>query len=386
MIYTGVDGDKVISVDWSPLRREWKLSKKQGRRIFVVPSHLTYVKKEKTEIGDVYDLRKALSVEIEEKFGEVLWDVKLMGDTYCLALIKEFELPDNAFALDPEPFSLFRVCKAIGEENCFVLDIGRRKTTLVDVSGGEFEGCRVSLKGGEFIDHYVSEKANLSKEEAENLKKREGLRSDIVREAFERIISSLGRDLSDKRVLLSGGGSRLVGIEDYFGEVIRNEFVPPEMSSAFGAALKYILPDCSPDFRGEELSERDLRKVVALFGISLLIFLGSSVGLEQMEKVILRKVRESERAEFKRIFPNLPAVAVREQVKSIAGKKEYELTWKLLLLSEKLKEGVKIYRIEYTNGILKVVGEAKNRDILNPLNPKSVKETPEGGYEFEVEL
>jgi len=81
-----------------------------------------------------------------------------------------------------------------------------------------------------------------------------------------------------------------------------------------------------------------------------------------------------------------PAVAVRDQLKSLLERTNYNMTAELILLSEKLSEGLKLYKIEYGNGVLKVVGEAESKKILEKLSPKSIKKTPEGKFEFEVEI
>ena len=376
MIYTGVDGGRSLSVDYSLLRKDWKITERKGRRVYVVPSDLCYVRKEKTDLKDIYDLKRFLSLEIEEKFGEVLWDVKLRGDTYCLAVVRDFEVPEDAYALDPEVFSLARVVRALGREDCYVLDIGRRKTTLVNVEKGELSSYRVVLKGIEYLSRYVPEETIV----------REGLENEDVRRSFEKILSSLGRSLEDKPVLLSGGGSRLRGIDKLFKSSFRNTLVPPELTSALGASLKFVLEDCSPDFREEELSEKDVKKVVLAFGASLLIFVASSAGMNYVERAFVKQIREIEKSEFKRKFPQKPAVAVRDQVKSMSLREENPMTSRLLKLSEKLSEGIKLYRIEFEGGVLRVVGEANKKDIISEMGAKSVKETPEGGFEFEVEI
>ena len=67
-----------------------------GRVIEVIPSHLSHVKIQKAPTRNIHDLRKALGIEVSEKFGEVFWDVKLSGDNYCLALFKDF-LPKKGY-------------------------------------------------------------------------------------------------------------------------------------------------------------------------------------------------------------------------------------------------------------------------------------------------
>jgi len=376
MIYTGVDGEKTISVDYSLLRKSWKITERIGRRVYVIPSHMCYVRREETDIRDLYDLKRALSLEIEEKFGEVLWDVRMKGGKYCLAVVSGFEPPEDSFALDPEVFSLARVAKALGREDCYVLDIGSRKTTLVRVEGGELSSYRVVLKGTDYLKERVPEA----------VLKEEGLKNERVREAFGEILSSLGREITDKPVLLSGGGSRLRGIEDLFKEGFRNELVPPELNSAFGAALKFIYEDCSPTFREEELSDRDLRRVSLLLGLSLVLFAISSFGPKYLEKGFMDRMRAVEKEEFRKRFPQKPAVAVRDQVKSMSLTEPNPLTLRLVKLSEKLTEGMKVYRIEFEKGVLKVVGETKDRNIISQIGAKKVRETPEGAFEFEVEI
>ncbi len=386
MRYTGVDVNKLYSIDYSPLRGEWKPTGRSGRKIYVVPSHLTYVRIGETEITDLHDLRRHLALEVEERFGNPLWDVRLSGNLYCLALVRDFEPPEDSYALDPEVFSLARVATALGEEDCFVLDLGRHKTTLVEVKGARLLSYRVVLKGGNFIDQLLSRELGLKAEEAERIRIEEGLKREAVRSAFERILESLGRDLSEEKVLLSGGLSRLRNIEEYFGTVLRNRYVDPELNSAFGAALKYVYRDCSPDFRGEELSHRDVKKIALVLSFSFLLFLGANLGLHLTEKRVLSGIRAVEKEKFREVFPGLPPMAVRDQVRSMVSAERYPLTEKLIKASGILKEGVKLYRIEYGNGVLRIVGEVSDKSVLEGTEARSLKKTPAGGYEFEVEL
>ena len=376
MIYTGVDGNRIFSIDYSPLKKMWEKTDKQGRKVYVIPSDLCYVRKERTDIKSAHDLRKALSIEIEEKFGEVTWDVELKDNVYCLAVVRGFDLPEDRFALDPEVFSLARAARALGKENCYVLDIGKTKTTLVNVEGGELYSYRVVLKGTDYLREKVSEEVLVE----------EGLKNKTVRDALEIILSSLGRDLLGKPILLSGSGSHLKGIESFFERGFKNDLVSPELNSAFGAALKFVYSDCSPDFREEELSDKDLKKVSLILGSSIILFAASGLGMNHLKDSFVSKIREAERKEFNRKFPQKPAVAVRDQVKSMAAAERYPLTRRMFKLSEKLSTGMKIYRIEFEGGILRVVGEAKNRDAVIQMEAKKVRETPEGSFEFEVEI
>ena len=386
MIYTGVDGDKTFSVDYSPFKKSWKRSERTGKKIYAVPSDKSLVRIEETDLKDIYDLKRFLSIEIEEKFGEVLWDVKLTDGKYCLALVKDFEPPNDTFAYEPEVLSLARFGKATGLRDGFILDIGRRKTTLIMLEDGEFRWFRVVLKGGDFVDSFVGEALGISPEEARSIKHSEGLENEKVRGAYKTIIEHLGQDLRDREVLLSGGGAKARGLEALVGNVAINNSVPLELSTAFGASLKFVLRDCAPDFREEELSGRELKRVALILGLSTLLFMGANLSLNFVEKEVTKRLRNMEKEAFKDSFPELPAVAVRDQVKSMLREGGYELTSKLIELSSKLRSGIEIYKLEYKEGKLKVVGATKDEKVATNMRAKSIKKTPEGGYEFEVEV
>ncbi len=386
MIYTGVDGKKSISVDYSLLKREWKLTNKNGKLIYTVPSHKSFVRIETTDIEDLYDLKRALAIEIEEKFGDVLWDITLSQGKYCLALVKDWNPPSDAYSLEPEVFSLARLCKPLSISNCYVLDLGRNKTTLVEVRNGELTSYRVSLKGGNYLTQFLASERGLPFEEAERKKLEEGLEDPYISQAFINLMESLGVDLSKEKVLLSGGGSRLKGIHEHFRSVIRNSFVPPEMNTAFGASLKFLYKDCSPSFRKDEVSDKEFKRILLLSGVALSLFVVLNLGIDKTRHEIVREVRKAQKEAFRREFPELPAVAVGEQLKTMVASPKYVVLPKLSLLSEKLKEGMEIYRIEFRNGRLKVVGGAKDEELIKELGAKSLKKTPEGNYLFEVDI
>ena len=385
MILTGVDGEKRVNVNTSLLKKKWELSQKEGRRIYVIPSNLSHIKVSQPPVEDIRELRKAMEIEIEEKFPAARWDLRVENGLMCLCVFRDFTIPGDAYALDPEVFSLARAGRANGFEDGFILDLGQRKSTLVEVKGGDLISYRVVLKGAEFIDRNVSKKRETDLETAKRLRLEEGLENEDVRESFEEILKAFGKEIKDD-LFLSGGLSRIKGIRSLFREFSTNRFVPPEMTSAFGSALKYALPDCSPDFREEEVSKRDLRKTTYILASSVLIGLASIVGTEMITDHLRKEIRKEEKTLFREKFPNLPSVAIRDQLKAMSSKNKYQLTGKLIELSRSLGKGITLYSIEYAKGVLKVKGEAEERSKLDPLKPKSVKKTPKGGWEFEVEL
>ena len=357
MIFTGVDGNRTFSVDFNRIRRSWKPTSKGGKRIYVIPSDKVFVKKEESPVKDIYDLRRALSIEVEEKFGPSLWDVELRGHIYCLAVAKDFEKPSDAYALDPEVFSLARALVSFGVSDGQVLDLGRRKTTFVEVVDKDLKSYRVLLRGWESV-------------------------SGDEKEFLRSLISSLGVSL--KEPFLCGSGSKLKGVEEVLGKVKRFEGIDPELVSAYGASLKYVYRDCSPDFVEEEVSQKELKKVgIALLG-GVALYLGGLIGAQESLKIFTKKIRNTEKTLFSEVFPNTPPVAVRDQVKTLIRVPTYSFSKKLQALGNSLPEGAKIFSLEYSQGKLKVKGEVKDRESLKDLSVESLKKTPQGTYEFEV--
>ncbi len=386
MIYTGIDNTKKISISYSPLRKEWEFSRREGRKIYVIPSHLSLLRIESTDIKNKYSLRKYLDLEVREKYGDVIWDVEVDEGTMYLAIFKDFDIPEDFFALDLEIFSLARVLKANGKKDGVVLDIGSKKTTYVEVEEGKVVNYRVVLKGGEYIDGIVSESYGIDKGEAEELKKERGVSDVKVREAVEDILNSIGHNLKGKEILLSGGGSLLKGMDSLFDKVFRNDHCEPHLNSAFGASLKYVYKDKSPSFRKSGLEPSELRKMALVSGIAGFFLILSYMASTFFGEKIVKDIKALEKKEFKEAFPNLPAVSVYSQVKSlISGKERFTLTKKIEKLTEKLRRGVVIYSIEYAEGRLIVRGEA-DENTVKLMEPKSIKKTPKGKVEFEIEI
>jgi len=121
MIYTGVDGEKVFSISFSPFTKKWKKSKRSGKRIYVIPSDKTLVKVGKAEVKNRWELKELLKFEVEE-YGATLWDFSLVGDRYYLVMVKDFEVPSDFYALDCEIFSLARLSRILREPNLCVLE------------------------------------------------------------------------------------------------------------------------------------------------------------------------------------------------------------------------------------------------------------------------
>ncbi len=357
MVWTGVDGDKVFSLEVPRFRKEWRPTSKIGKKIYVVPSHLCLVRRGSTDIRDPKDIRRSVALEVEEKFGDVLWDLKPVEGGYILAVVRGFSPPEDAYALDPEVFSLARCARAMDLGDCTVVDIKRERTTVVRVRGGRMESYRVLMRGSNHFNN----------------------RPEKLREIFE----DLGWDLSKEDVVLGGVVTTDV-VKDLFGRVHRNRFADPGMNAAFGAAMRYVIPDEAPDFREEEISARDLKIYFALNGLALVAFVAAILGSEIFKDTAIKELRSKQRDIFREMFPQLPAVGILDQVRAMASGDKISLTGKLVEIAPYLRRGMRIYSIEFNGVELRLRGEVSNLDLVEDLKPEMVRKTPEETYEFEV--
>ncbi len=385
MIFLGIDQTKKVSVDYSLLKKSWKISDKQkGKPIVAIPSDKVLIKEEKLPEGIKNE--KQLRKYLELKFKNYLFDFTLENGRYNLVLVRDFEPPRDAVALDAEPFALARLSNPLGEKNLTILDLGRRKTTFVEVKNGKLSAYRVVLKGGDYITQRVAQSLNLTFEEAEKLKRQKGLGLKEVKTALEEILRQLP-PLGEK-VLLSGGGSKLKGLEEFLnGKTLRLPInLEPEKYTALGAALKFIYRDNSPPFGRFSISKKELKTL--LYAAAILV-LAAALGGELLNQVAQNyrdRLEAQKKALFKEKFPDLPAVAVEEQLLTMQPKGDKQKS--LLLLQKMVKtlpRGVKIYRITYADGVLKVSGEAPKEAIKN-LKTTTLKDQGNGKYLFEVEI
>ena len=386
--YTGVEGNKRVSVEYHPLKRSWKLTTREGKKIYLIPSDRVLIKRDKIPQGVK---PKDLKRYFRTKYKEFLFDftVDRKTNSYTLVLVRDFQPPPEAFALDAEPFSLARLAKAVGEGEITVLDIGKRKTTYVKVDTSDLASYRVVLRGGDYITQRVAKELSLSFEEAERLKIEKGLELPAVKKAIEEILSDLP-PLGEK-VVLSGGGALLKELPQFLGQrgskvVEGPKGVKPTEYPALGGALKFIYRDRSPTFKAPEVGPSQLK--AAAFVLSFLIlsfFLGTQL-LMRVKTDFYNRIAQKEKELFSEKFPQLPPVAVLEQLKTLRGQKKESVLPLFEKLIDTIPRGVKIYRLSYGNGVLKVEGEAPSKEIADKLKAVSLKRTDSGSYLFEVEI
>ena len=371
-VVSAKEGEKRLSVEYNPITKSWQVSKRFGRLICVVPSHKSLIKVEGRK--RIEDLR----AYVKERFPESRYDIKLLEDRAYIALCRDCSECEN---IELEPFALARLF-SLYEKEGFVIDFGKSKTVFVEVEGGLLRSFRVVMRGGDYLTQRVMEKRNIGFEEAEKLKRSEGLNLEEVREGLLEILELSGYSFEEKTLLLTGGGSRLRGLRGVFKRVIDLRACEPEYAVCLGACLREVLKNPYPDFTRKELSKQYIKRI-AYTGASMgLLFFLSLFAMERLYSA--EKLRELQRSEFKRLFPKEPIVSLYDQVRAkVSTGEEYRLTKALLKVQDNLKPGMRIYTFEYAEGRFIIKGEAE-RSLLEGIRPYAIKETTTGKVEFEI--
>lgn len=382
IIYTGIDGSKSYSISYNPIKKIWRPSSKKGKKIYLLPSDLCFIKSERAFTNKLSQLYSYYSLEIEKKFGNLPFDISVIGETVYLGVYKGFNEKDF-YNIELEPFALARVLSLLTNEG-FVVDIGKKKTTFVYIENGLLKSYRVILKGTDYLKSLIKDGNILSVEKSKSYLVEKGIDCDEIMRGIDEILNQSGYKINNSSVLLSGGGAYIKGIRELFTNTLQNNFCSPELTSAFGASLKFAIRNPYPTFMKQTLTKEEIKKAGFAFSLSILIFIASIIAIDKIYSV--ENLREIQKREFKKVFPGTPVISIQEQIKTKFSKGEkYELTKKISNLSEKLKEGITITYYEYRDGLLNIKGEGP-QDIVSQLNPKSIKSTPKGTVEFEVEI
>lgn len=140
-------------------------------------------------------------------------------------------------ALEIEGISLARILSADVREPTLIVDIGSRSTGFIVASDGAFKfGGQTDFSGGS-LTQTIANGLNISTQRAETLKKLKGLGVtpgeqelstlmepilDVIISEAKRLKESYEASYKEKitRVILSGGGANLGGLERYFGDEI----------------------------------------------------------------------------------------------------------------------------------------------------------------------
>jgi type IV pilus assembly protein PilM len=249
-----LESRRYIPVDISEVSLDWWILPK---RSFVTPSNPAKKKISTETVVLVVAVRKDTVASLQE----VLVQSGLKQDF-----------------LEVEAFSSVRASVEHDLSTILVVDIGAARTKLVFMDGGVIRDVHVINRGSEDITQGLVSSFDMSFDEAENLKKNEGL--NVLDESQRKNISqSIDFILSEiknvvyqyqqkygvniDKMIISGGGSRMNGLLTYLNEKLQFEvfFSDPFGQTEAPEFLRGALGDAGPEFAvAVGLCLRELRK------------------------------------------------------------------------------------------------------------------------------
>ena len=397
---TGLDQGKEVlkqvTIFYLPGFRRWWLIRGPfiDTKVKIIPSQDVLIKTFPVPIKDPRRLRKFIQSELLLRYPDrrLLWGFKREDDQVQVVIV---EAPKDSFtgALEPEPLALARVFLACGLKDGYVLDIGRGKTTLVEMKEGRLFGFRCRLRGCDYVDQMVAQKKGLRPEEAESLRREVGLEDEDIKHFFQNLIPSLE---PGRPVLVTGGGAKTKGLPSLFpqNDLQKNPFVPEEKASALGAALSPVLGKGLPSLRKEtELPPFVLKKALVVWGLALALGIVSHMAVNIVTKKTLHRIQAQEVAVFKKYLPGQPVISPVHQLKTLKERwQSPKVSSTLATVLKRLPANVKIQAFSYQGGVLRfeleVPSKVKLEDLVQVTGGelRAIRETPSGTREFSLEV
>lgn len=243
----GLIGGSVIPLD------------KGGRPVAVAPSHCFTYRKVRLPQAGAKACRRIVQEELT--FGlplplhQCVWDYYMQPGPEAFAVVAQLnkwqELTGRWGAIqgaDPEPLCYLRVALHMHISDALIVDFGASHTTWVSIAGGKIDWVRTMMRGGQAMSQYLADQARVGLGEAEDLKRRRGTELPEVKAFLAELLEEalLPRPLTQRRVLLCGGGANMPGLRAYLHSQLGIEpepfpmpplLSPHEHVSALGAAL-----------------------------------------------------------------------------------------------------------------------------------------------------
>lgn len=163
-------------------------------------------------------------------------------------------------ALEAEVFGLLRSSLKEEKDSAIVLDVGAQTTTINVVADGILQTSHsIDIGGGSFSER-ISQSLSVSREQAEEKKKQEGLSSsdlkNILSPLLDTIITEMGRVTSQfqgqetSRIILGGGSALLPGFAEYMRENTKREveMMDPFHSLFYPPVLEDTIKEMGPSY------------------------------------------------------------------------------------------------------------------------------------------
>lgn len=282
---------------------------------------------------DKVKIKYAILGEREEEDGSKKIEIVVVvyNEAGIEAKVKELKaIGLNVQSVVPSEFALATYA---GSQNLFsldetaaIVDIGTSASVITVVEKGKVSFARSVAMGGDTITEamtgtLVSDKGRieLSKDEAEKIKREQGISNDIrivsmIRPIMERLVTQIKRSMEYcesqfgsgpvKKIILAGNGARLKGLKEYLSKEMDVEVADPlpEIAEAVGAALASgskmnLLPDKFKEEKGREIKKVSLRMISIVVGMIFLF----SYGLLSARTINLKKELEMFKAHLETV-------------------------------------------------------------------------------------
>jgi len=352
--------------------------------------HFTLPFSDKRRLKEVIgeDLADSLPFPIED----VAWDfcVRGHGDIFAVAALKADvkevlrAASDDLAGLDAEPFAYSRAAAAAGIKDALVVDFGAGKTLFCQITGGRLEWVRVIMRGGEALSGELASARSIPLEEAERLKKSQGLNLPEVRAFLGDMLGMayLPATLTVPLILICGGGAALPGLAPFLEKNLHvacelfpmpEGLTPFEHVVAFGTALKGKIGES-----GVALSESATAPALwKTWGILLLLpVLLFSINLKLHEASLEKKYQLARQEMVSVVQSNYPSVKKVmypvDQFKSLLQEEKKQVTREegdtlkcLEDVGKSLeKKDIRIHEIDLEENNFKLKGEAPTFDAI----------------------
>ena len=162
--------------------------------------------------------------------------------------------------LEAEVFGLIRSSLKNEKENVVVLDMGAQTTTINVVKKGVLQSSRsIDIGGGRFTER-ISQSLSISRKEAEEQKRVQGLLSKelktVLAPLLDTVVVEIRQAIGDfqeqeiQRVVLGGGSSLLPGLKEYLKESlnITIELIDPFRSVFYPSLLEGTIKEMGPSY------------------------------------------------------------------------------------------------------------------------------------------
>jgi len=174
-------------------------------------------------------------------------------------------IPLSDYVLEPEAFSLFRVFSRNENEKISLVDIGAQSTTVIIGEAGKFLTSHSLDIAGEDITKKIADSLKVTYQEAESLKRQEGMISktkgvrDILETEINKLLNAIQGTIESTesdhkhkiaKIILAGGGAKMPGLIDYCGTQtkIKTELGQPFEGVNYPNILKPELEKMGPSF------------------------------------------------------------------------------------------------------------------------------------------